>query len=116
VQQDIKTHRATGNKCLSGLYRVIKSCNISTAAKVKIYSTFIRPVVLYKRECCTVSEYWKDQLGVWESKVLIKIFGPVKERGRWRIRKNAELEWCYKTTSIVTTIRTWRLGWVGHVQ
>jgi hypothetical protein len=53
---------------------------------------------------------------VWERKVLRRIFGPVKEHGRWRIRTNVVLEQCYKTTSIVTTIRTKTLEWVGHVQ
>jgi hypothetical protein len=53
-------------------------------------------------------KYWKNQLGVWERKVLRRMFGPLKEHGRWMIRMNAELEQCYKTTSIVTTIRTRR--------
>jgi hypothetical protein len=45
------------------------------------------------------SEYWKNQLGVWERKVLRRIFGPVKEHGRWRIGTNVELEGWFKTTS-----------------
>jgi hypothetical protein len=48
-------------------------------------------------------------------KVLRRIFGPVKEPGTWRIRLNAELEWCCTTTSIVTTIRT-RLECAQHVK
>jgi hypothetical protein len=29
-----------------------------------------------------VSEYWKNQLGVWERKILRRIFGAVKEHGK----------------------------------
>jgi hypothetical protein len=116
AEEDIKTRTAACNSCLASLHRVIKSCSISRAAKVKIYNTLIRPVVLYGSKCWTVSQHWKNQLGVWERKVFRRIFSPIQEHGRQRIRMNVELEWCYKTTSIVTTIKTRRLDWEGHVQ
>jgi hypothetical protein len=68
--------------------------------------------VLYGSEFWTLSEYRKNQPGIWERKILRRISGLVKKHGRWRIRTNAELELCYKTTSIVTM----RLEWAGHVQ
>jgi hypothetical protein len=46
------------------------------------------------------------------------MFGPVKDRetGKWRIRKNNELESLFKKENIVTTIRNKRLKWVGHAR
>jgi predicted transcriptional regulator len=37
VEEDIKTCIAVGNRCLGGLYKIIKSCSISRATKIKIH-------------------------------------------------------------------------------
>jgi hypothetical protein len=113
VEVDIMTRIAACSRCLAGLYRVTKARSISRAVEVRIYNTLVRPVELCVSECWTISEYWKDQLGVWERKGRL-------EKDLWHCKrswKNAELERCYKTTGIVISIRTNNtLGWAGHVQ
>jgi hypothetical protein len=43
------------------------------------------------------------------------IFGPVSERGCYRIRTNKEVYRIYKEMDLVTTIKTLRLKCLGHV-
>ena len=56
------------------------------------------------------------KLGIFERKILRKIYGPVNENGEWRIRNNKELYELYKSSDIITDIKIARLRWVGHVQ
>ena len=55
------------------------------------------------------------QLGIWERKVLRRIFGPVNENDNWRIRTNKELHNLYQDIDLVTLIKTQRIKWLGHV-
>ena len=57
----------------------------------------------------------KKELGIFERKILRKIYGPVNENGEWRIRYNKELYELYKSSDI-TDIKIARLRWAGHVQ
>jgi hypothetical protein len=50
-----------------------------------------------------------------EEKGLRRIFGPVCERGCYRIRTNEEVYRIYKEMDLVTIIKTLRLKWLGHV-
>jgi hypothetical protein len=53
---------------------------------------------------------------VFERKVLRKIYGPVKDKiiGKWRRRKNLELEALFSSSDILEVIRSRRLRWAGH--
>jgi len=61
------------------------------------------------------SEKIEKILMTWERKILRKIYGPTMEKGQWRIKTNLELMTKYKSQDIVTTIKTRRLEWIGHV-
>jgi len=55
----------------------------------------------------------KNQLMVFERKVLRKIFGPSKERdGTWRIKTNDEL---VRHKNVINYMKTQRLSWFGHL-
>jgi hypothetical protein len=56
------------------------------------------------------------KLGIFERKILKRIFGVVKEVGQWRMRYNKELYELYKDVDFVTFIKLKRLQWAGHVQ
>jgi hypothetical protein len=47
--------------------------------------------------------------------VLRSIFGPVNNRGIWRIRSNKELADLYGEMDLETVIETLLLIWLGHV-
>jgi hypothetical protein len=59
---------------------------LSRYSKVKIYRTLIRPVVTYGSETWTMSAADENALRVFERKVLWRIYGPVREGERWRMR------------------------------
>jgi len=54
-------------------------------------------------------------LGVFERKILRRIYGPLCEGAIWRSRYNKELYRLYDETDLVTTIRITMLRWAGHI-
>ena len=70
----------------------MKSRALNRSSKLKIRTTLTRPAVTYGCEAWTLTGRNEQQLGIFERKILRKIFGPVQdENGIWRIRKNHEL-------------------------
>jgi hypothetical protein len=55
-------------------------------------------------------------LAVFKTKILRKIYGPVKENELWRIRQNDELEDIIKGENIVRFIKSQRIRWLGHIE
>ena len=79
---------------------LFRSRLVSKKSKLKLYWSVIRPVVTYGCEVWVLIETIKkkNNLMIFERKVLRKIFGPTKERdGTWRIKTNDELDEFSKT-------------------
>jgi hypothetical protein len=58
----------------------------------------------------------KQNLRIFEHRILRKIFGPVQnEDGSWRIGMNYELGELVKNADIVRFIKSRRVAWLGHV-
>ena len=71
--------------------------------------------------------YWKRQLfllvmrglhrlSIFERKILRRIYGPVMDGGRWRIRTNQELYQQCGKNDITKFCKLSRLRWAGHVK
>jgi hypothetical protein len=58
----------------------------------------------------------KNALRSFERRILRKIFGPVWDRGEWRICYNAELNDLIKGHDIVRFMKAQRIRWLGHVE
>jgi len=56
-----------------------------------------------------------NRMGIWERKILRRIFGTLVERGMWRMRNNQELSEMHKDLDIVEDVKNERLEWIGHV-
>jgi hypothetical protein len=84
--------------------------------KIKIYKTIILPVVLYGCETWSLTLKEEHRLGVFENRVLRRIFGPNRDEvtGGWRKLHNEELHGLYSSPSIVRVIKA-RIRWAGHV-
>ena len=54
-------------------------------------------------------------LGVFERKMLRRIYGPICEEEIWKSRNNEELYRVYDEADLVTAIKITRLRWAGHV-
>jgi hypothetical protein len=85
--------------------------------KIGIYKTIIFTIVLY--ECGTWSLTLRDEhrLGVFENRVMRRIFGPKRDEatGEWRKLNNEELRDLYSSRSIIRIIKARRMRWAGHV-
>jgi hypothetical protein len=59
----------------------------------------------------------KYRLRVFENRVLRRIFGLKWDEvtGEWRKLHNKELHDLYSSQSILRTIKSWRMRWVGHI-
>ena len=81
------------------MQNVLSSSLLSKNLKIKIYRTIILPVVLYGCETWSLTVGEERRLGVFENRVLRRIFGPKKEevKGEWRKLHNEELNdlYCY---------------------
>jgi hypothetical protein len=58
----------------------------------------------------------ENQLNIFETKILRKIYRPTQNPyGSWRIKTNEELRHEMKQEDIVKFIKSQRLRWAGHV-
>lgn len=103
------------NRTLYGVQKHIRNKNIQRRTKINIYKTLIRPILTYGAETWTLTQSNERLLGIFERKVLRKIFGAINEQGLWRRRYNFELYQTYKDPDIVTFIKLQRLRWAGHL-
>jgi hypothetical protein len=83
---------------------------------MKIYKTVILPVVLYGCETWSLTLSEEHRLGVFENRVLRRIFGPKRKEDRSRRKlHNDELHGLYSSPNIVRVIKSRMMRWVGHV-
>jgi hypothetical protein len=80
--------------------------------------TIILPVVLYGCETCSLTLRKEHRLGVFENRVLRRIFGPKRDEvtGEWRKLHNQELHDLYSSPCIIRIIKARRMRWAGHVE
>ena len=57
-----------------------------------MYKTVIKPVMMYGAETWVLSKVDELRLGVFERKILRRIYGPIWEEAIWRSRYNEELQ------------------------
>ena len=115
VSLEIKRRITLANRCYYGLSRQLSSRALSRRTKVTLYKTLILPVLLYGAEAWVVTQSDAAALGVFERKVLRKIFGPLRVGDDFRIRMNHELYELYDDIDVVQRISQQQLRWLGHV-
>jgi hypothetical protein len=80
---------------------------LSKNLKIGIYKTIILPVVLYGCETWSLTLRKEHRLGVFENRVLRRIFGPKRDEvtGEWRKLHNEELLHLYSSPSIIRIMK-----------
>jgi len=75
--------------------------------------TLLRPIVLYGSETWALRNAEEQRLGVFERKVLRKIYGPVfnRETNEWIKLHNYELKRQFQRPDIVKEVTKRRLMW-----
>jgi hypothetical protein len=53
---------------------------------------------------------------MWERKILHRIYGPQYIYNKWKTQTNEELINMFNTPDIVSTIKSRRIEWLGHIQ
>jgi hypothetical protein len=117
IQEEIKRRLNSGNACYHSVQNLLFSRLLSKNIKIRIYETIIFPVVLYGCETWFLTLREEHRLGVFENRVLSRIFGSKRDEvtGEWRELHNEELHDLYSSPSLITKIKSRRLRWVGHV-
>jgi hypothetical protein len=90
---------------------------LSKELKIKIYRTIILPFILYECETWSLTLRAECRVGVFENRVLKRIFGPkrVERTGEWRKLCNEELNDLYSSPITFRGIKSRRMRWAGHV-
>ena len=75
------------------------------------------PVVLYGCETWSLTRREERRLGVFENRVLRRVFGTKRNEvtGVWRKLHNEELSDLYSLPNILRVVKSRRMRWVGHV-
>lgn len=113
---EIRRRINVANRSYFGLRQHLTSRILSRGTKCKLYTTLIKPVLMFGSEAWTLKIADETLLGSFERKVLRTIFGGICENGQWRRRYNQELYQLYKGPDIVKSIKLSRLRWVAHIQ
>ena len=105
---EIKRRVTLANRNYFNLNRQLSSRDLSRTTKFTLYKPVILPVLLYGAEAWTLSSTDAAALGVFERKVLRKIFGPVRVGDDYRIRTNRELHELFNNMDIAKRINNQR--------
>jgi len=115
ISLEIKRRITLASRCYFGLSKQLSKKALSRKTKICLYKSLIMPVLLYGAEAWTLTTADEQALGVFERKILRKIYGPFCDRGEWRARFNHELYELYGDIDVVKRIKIQRLRWLGHV-
>jgi len=111
----IKRRILAAQRAYFSIKHLLTSKKISRNAKLLMYETLIRPLVLYGSKSWNMTVADENSIGVFERKVLRVIFGPKKERDQYRNRRNEEIYQLFNEADIVKRVKVNRLRWAGHV-
>ena len=111
IEVEINHRIAKFTKNVNCLYPLLREKAIPKQVKICMYTTILRPVILYGSETWTLTKRLKSKIQAAEMRILRLIYGVTK---RDRI-KNDIIRDTLKVTSILTVIERNQLRWFGHV-
>jgi hypothetical protein len=96
---------------------LLSSCPLSRKVKVKAYKIIILLFVSYGYETWSLILRKEHRLGVFEKRMLRRIFGPKRDEvtREWRKLHDEELHNLYLSPDIVRQIKSRRMRWMGHL-
>jgi hypothetical protein len=116
MKNRFKRRLNSGNACYHYVQNPLSSELLSKNLNIRIYKTIILSVVLHGCETWYLILRETHRLGVFENKVLKRIFEPKRDEltGEWRKLHNKELPYLYSSPSIIRIIKA-RMRWTGHI-
>jgi len=117
IQEETKSRLKSGNVCYIFVENLLSSSLLSKNINIKIHKNIILSVVLYGCETWLLTLKEECRLRVFENRVLRKIFRPKRDEVTGELRKlhNEERRDRYSSRSIIQTMKSRRMRWVGHV-
>jgi hypothetical protein len=82
IREEIKSRLKSGNAGRHWVQNPLSFSLLSKGIKIKIYRTIILPVVLYECETWSLTLREERRLGMSESRVLRRIFGPKRDEAK----------------------------------
>jgi hypothetical protein len=76
IQEEIKRRLNSVNACYHSVQNLLSSRLLSKNLKIRVYKTIILPVALYGCETWSLTLREEHRLGVFENRVLRRIFAP----------------------------------------
>jgi len=77
ISVEINNRITLANRSYFGLMNLLKAKNMSRKHKVTVYKTLIKPVLVYGAETWVMRRADELRLGVFERKILRRIYGPI---------------------------------------
>ena len=94
-KEEIQARILAANKAYSSLQPTFRSKQIQSNNKIRLYKSLIKPILSYGSVTWTLTQTTEQMLDTFERKILRRIYGPIREGGRWRPRWNNELYTLY---------------------
>ena len=114
--EEVKKRLLAANRCYYSLMPLFKSRLLSIKSKITLYKVIVKPIALYACSTWATTKSDEGKLGVFERKILRKIFGPKRSNdGEYEMRNNEELDNLYKEPTIIGSLKSTRISWAGHV-
>jgi hypothetical protein len=117
IQEEITRRLNYDNICYHSVQNLLSSRLLSKNLKITIYKSIMLPVVLYGCETWSLILSEEHRLGVFENRVLRRIFGPKRDEvtGERRGLHNEQIHDLCSSPSIIRIIKARRMRWAGHV-
>jgi len=78
ISEEIRKRIKVGNRCYYAHKKLLSSKLLNYNSKIQIYITIIQPTVTYGSETWVLTTSDKNQLKIFERKILRKIYGPTQ--------------------------------------
>jgi len=78
MYNEIQLRIRNANKAYFTMSRMLSSRLLSKATKEKLYTSYLRPIVMYACETWSTTQGDEEKLLTFEKKVLRKMYGPVR--------------------------------------
>ena len=86
ISLEMRRRITLANRCYFGPRKQLSKRGLSWSTKSCLYKSLMLPVLLYGADTWTMTSSDVQALGVFERKIVRKIYGPFCDRGEWRIR------------------------------
>jgi len=117
MHNEIHLRLAAANRSYFAMNKMFKSRLLLKESKVKLYMTYLHPVIMYGCETWSTSKGNERKLLRFERKILRRIYGPIRnpDNGEYERRKNTDIERFFNKPSIQSFLIAKILEWAGYV-